>query len=141
MTKEELYKAIEEIKSEKLFITDSVDNVDEEIKNNCWAISINDEIIKECSVDEMKAFLKDIKADRKEQLSKSNVKVGLIFYLWVDEQAGQLRFNFINSNHSNLPFAAPQSFTNEEDEILLDYLIRRQTSIKELKIFKELITV
>lgn len=62
-----------------------MDNVDAEIKNNCWAISVNDEIINECSVDELKAFLKDIKADRKEQLSKSNVKVGLIFYFSVDE--------------------------------------------------------
>ena len=141
MTKEELFKDIEEIKSDKLFITDLVDNVDEEVKNNCWSISINDEIVKECTVDELKTFLKDVKTDRKEQLRKSNVKVGLIYYLWVDELAGQMRFNFINSNHTNLPFRAPLTFTNKEDEILSDYLMRRQTDIKEVKIFKELITV
>jgi hypothetical protein len=141
MTKEELFNDIEEIKWDRLFITDSVDNVDEEVKNNCWSISINDEIVNQCTVVELKAFLKDVKTNRREQLSKSNVKVGLIYYLWVDEQAGQLRFNFVNSNHTKLPFRAPQIFTDKEDDILSDYLIRRRTDFKEVKIFKELITV
>jgi hypothetical protein len=141
MTKEEFFKYIEGIKSDKLYITDLVGNVEKEIRNNCWSISTNDDIAEKCTVEELKEFLKDVKADRKEQLRKSNVKVNLIYYLWIDEQAGQLRFNFINSNHTNLPFGALLTFTSSEEEILSDYLMRLQTGIKEVKIFKELITV
>ena len=68
MTKQEFFKEVEDIKSDKLLITDSVDNVNEEIKNNCWAISINDELTKEISVDELATFLKEVKNDRQQQL-------------------------------------------------------------------------
>ena len=46
------------------------------------------EIASACEVDEVIEFLRDVKADRREQLKKSEYKVGLIYYLWVDEQLG-----------------------------------------------------
>ena len=114
MTKQEFFKDIQNIKSDKLLITDSVDNVNEEIQNNCWSISINDELSKEISVDELADFLKEVKKDRQQQLRRSNSKVGLIYYVWVDSQAGQLRFNFINSNHDKLPFGSRQNLVTME---------------------------
>src|SRR5688572_455753 len=99
MTKKEFFKDIEDIKSDKLLITDSVDSLDEEVKTNCWAISISDKLSKKFSSDELASFLNEVKTDRREQLRRSKIKVGLIYYVWVDGQAGQLRFNFINSNH------------------------------------------
>jgi hypothetical protein len=141
MTKEELFKDIEEIKSDKLFITDSVDNIDEEVRSNCWSISIPDEVSVECIVDELKNFLKEVKADRREQLRKANSKVGLIYYVWIDEQAGQLRFNFINSNHNKLPFSASLAFVAKEGEILSEYLSRTKSHTNIVRVYKELIVV
>jgi len=137
--KEALFKDIQEIKSDRLFITDSVDNLEEEVKNNCWSISMKKEIASACEVDEVIEFLRDVKADRREQLKKSEYKVGLIYYLWFDEQAGQLRFNFINSNHDRLPFAARLAFVDTENEIISDFLASSMTDGDELKVYKELI--
>ncbi len=139
MTKQEFFKDIEVIKSDKLFLTDSIDHVNEEIKHNCWSISINDELSKEFSVDELSNFLKEVKTDRREQLRRSKSKVGLIYYVWVDEQAGQLRFNFINSNHDKLPFRSQLTLVTTENEILTDYLTRREIDSGTTKVFKELI--
>jgi hypothetical protein len=141
MTKQEFFKDIEDIKSDKLLITDSVDNLNEEIRNNCWSISINEELSKEISVDELANFLKEVKKDRQQQLRHSNSKVGLIYYIWVDGQAGQLRFNFINSNHDRLPFGSQLTFVAIEKEILTDYLTRRCSDSQMTKVFKELIAV
>jgi hypothetical protein len=141
MTKKEFFKDIEGIKSDKLLITDSVDSVDEEIKTNCWSISINDELSKEFSIAELASFLKEVKADRREQLRRSKIKVGLIYYVWVDGQAGQLRFNFINSNHDKLPFGSQLTLVTMEHEILTDYLTRPHTYFGTTKVFKELIAV
>jgi hypothetical protein len=137
MTKEEFFREIEEIKSDKLFITDSLDNIDEEIKNNCWSISISDEIANECTIEELKSFLKDVKADRRKQLRKANDQVGLIYYVWFDEQAGQLRFNFINAKHNKLPFRAPLTFVDKEEVILSNYLNRQQADGETVKVYIE----
>ncbi len=67
----QVLKDIEDIKSDKLLITDSTDNVDQEIENNCWSISINDELSNEFSADELASFLKEVKTDRREQLRES----------------------------------------------------------------------
>jgi hypothetical protein len=141
MTKQEFFKDIEDIKSDKLLITDSVDNLNEEIKNNCWSIQFDDELSMEFSVDELADFLKEVKTNRRKQLKQSKIKVGLIYYVWVDGQAGQLRFNFINSNHEKLPFRSQLTFVTKEDEILTDYLTRPHTYLGTTKVFKELIVV
>jgi hypothetical protein len=57
MTKQQFFKEFEAIKSDKVFITDSVDNMKEEIKHNCWSISMGDELAKECSISELSKFL------------------------------------------------------------------------------------
>jgi len=141
MTKKEFLKDIEEIKWDKLLITDSIDNVDEEIKTNCWSITFNDELAKKFSVDELTTFLKEVKTNRREQLRNSKINVGLIYYLWVDGQAGQMRFNFINSNHEKLPFKSQLDFVTKENEILTDYLTRPLRYLGTTKVFKELIVV
>jgi len=63
---------------------------------------------------ELVKFLEDVKIDRRKQLQYSKTKVGLIYYIWIDEQAGQLRFSFINSNHTTLPFSNRLTFAANE---------------------------
>ena len=59
---------------------------------------------------------------QKQQLQQSDVDINLLYYLWFDEQAGQLRFNFINSNHDKLPFRCKLVFVDSEKEIIDDFL-------------------
>jgi hypothetical protein len=59
----------------------------------------------------------------------------------VDDQAGQLRFNFINSNHAKLPFGSPVIIVQTEDEILLDYLTGQEPESGITKVFQELMEV
>ena len=141
MTKKEFLKYIEDIKTDKVLIIDSVDRLDEEVETNCWAISINDKLSKRFSIDELSSFLNEVKTDRREQLRRSKINVGLIYYVWVDGQAGQLRFNFINSNHDKLPFRSQLTLVTMENEILTDYLTRPHTYHGTTKVFKELIAV
>ena len=141
MTKEEFFEEIKSIKSDQLLITDSLDIIDEEIAKNCWSISMPDDIATNCSPGELSKFLRDVKEDRRRQLIQSNSGIGLIYYLGVDELAGQLRFNFINSNHNRLPFEAELTEVGNEDDILSDYLSRRQMNFEKVRVYRELITV
>ena len=52
--------------------------------------------------------------------------MGLIFYIWFDEQShGNLNFNFINSGHEHLPFRTKLDFVDSMDKILTDFLTSR----------------
>jgi len=55
-------------------------------------------------------------------LIKSEAEVDMRYYSWFDEQAGQLRFNFINSNHKNLPFKSEVQLVESESSIIKGFL-------------------
>jgi hypothetical protein len=67
-------------------------------------------------------FLARVKNNRRQQLYQSDKEVELIYYSWFDEQAGQFRFNFINSHHQNLPFGCSLVFVSDEKEIIENFL-------------------
>jgi len=71
---------------------------------------------------DIRQIIKRIKTNRLEQLSKSTEEVDLIFYMWHDGQASQLRFNLINSNHKQLPFGAKINLVDSEALILNEFL-------------------
>lgn len=112
-------------------------NVDEETKHNCWSISLDDDLAKVCTVENLADFLKEVKTDRKKQLRNSNLKVGLIYYLWIDKQVGQLRFNFINSNHKNLPFKAQVTLVQTEDEVISEYMKLQFENFSSIQVYTE----
>lgn len=101
-----------------LYLTDDTDKLSREIAENCFPLPISGENIKEINIADVLTFLAQIKNNRRIQLKNSGLPVTLIYYLWFDEQAGQLRFNFINSNHKKLPFNCPLRKVESELEIL-----------------------
>jgi hypothetical protein len=139
VTKEEFFRDLEEIKSDRLFITESTDNVEKEIRHNCWSISLTDSLAKECTVEDLMNFLAAVKINRRKQLRDSNNTTGLIYYLWIDQQAGQLRFNFINSNHRSLPFKAQLTFSQTEVQIVAEYLKLQFGTFNSVEVYMELI--
>lgn len=122
MTKEEYIESLDEIVNDQIFITNQTNLLDEEISKNCWSISAEQVIIDQLSVKDLAEVIKLIKDNRTKQLSECELEIELIFYMWFDEQAAQLRFNLINSNHQELPFGAKVNFVNSEDAIIDEFL-------------------
>lgn len=108
--------------SEPLYLTDKTDEVNEEIKHNHWSISATKDIITQTTTTDFLDFIQKVKENYKNQLDNSSHDIDLIFYLWFDEMAGQLRFNFINSNHDKLPFGCQLKHTDRPEEIVDEFI-------------------
>jgi hypothetical protein len=129
MNEFDLQLEYQKIINDKIFITNQIDQLDEKIKVNCWFISISFDQVKKVDVENFSALIDQIKENRWKELNQSKVNTNLIFYLWYDEQAGQLRFNFITDRHKNLPFRCELKFVDHQNEILDQFL----SSITEIK--------
>ena len=121
-TKEEYFAELSDWETEELFLTNRTDLVNEECKHNCIWVSISFDIAKQTTTTDFISFMNRVKANRKQQIQQSSVDINLIYYIWFDDQAGQLRFNFINSNHDKLPFRCKLIFVDSEKEIIDDFL-------------------
>ncbi len=108
--------------SEPLYLTDKTDEINEEINHNHWSFSAPTDIISQATTTDFLEFIQKIKDNYKNQLDKSQLDIDLIFYMWFDEMAGQLRFNFINSNHGKLPFVCKLKNIDRPEEIIDKYL-------------------
>jgi hypothetical protein len=122
MTKEEFFENINEIVSDKIYLTDNLDELNKEIENNHWSIAIDSETVKN---DDLRDFFKKMVKNRIGQLDKSELNIDLIFYSWFDEQARNLNLNFINLRHENLPFRAELEFVDSIDIIINNFLNSR----------------
>jgi hypothetical protein len=85
---------------DELYIGVSVDDLQQEIQQNMWLLSKPTGFDE--SLQDWLDLINHIIDNRKQQIAKSSQS--MIFYLWFDEQASQLRFNLINDSHEFLPF-------------------------------------
>jgi hypothetical protein len=108
--------------SDPIYLTDKTDEINEEINYNFWILSAPTDIISQITITDFLEFIQKVKDNYKYQLDKSQLNIDLIFYLWFDEMAGQLCFNFINSNHDKLPFGCRLIMTDRPEEIVDQYL-------------------
>ncbi|MFZ4739640.1 MAG: hypothetical protein ACOYLE_00570 [Bacteroidales bacterium] len=111
-----------EFETTELFLTDKIDLIDYEIYQNSISIGLTSEQAKNTSSHDILMFLSKVKLNRQKQLIQSDLKIDLIYYLWLDEMAGQLCFNFINSHHSKLPFGCELNFVDSERDIIDSFL-------------------
>ncbi|WP_405199099.1 hypothetical protein [Christiangramia sp. LLG6405-1] len=122
MSKEEYFNQYESYIAEKIFLTDETSQVENEIYENMLSFTISKKHLAKLKVTDFISFLSRIKKNRKSQINVSQTISNLIYYIWFDEMAGQLRLNFINSNHSELPFEADLEFTSNEVDIIDEFL-------------------
>lgn len=120
--KEEFLEIIRPLESAELFVTESMEELKKEIYENMIPIGISEKFVGAVDVNDILNFLDRVKRNRKNQLLNSLIKVDLIYYLWYDGGADQLRFNFINSNHSKLPFGAKLNLDISERQIVEAYI-------------------
>lgn len=70
----------------------------------------------------MRDFLNKVVENRQEQIFKANCSHGMLFYLWHDAMASQLRFSLISDFHHNLPFGCPLKIIGNMDPIIEEFL-------------------
>jgi hypothetical protein len=93
-----------------------------EISTNMWAISIDFKTLKHMSVDNLLEFIRTLLNKKKQQISQLNISCSVIFYMWFDEMATQLRFNVISGFDEKLPFGCEVNIVNSPDFILKNFL-------------------
>jgi hypothetical protein len=113
----------DEIIHDTLFIGQTIDDLNEEIRTNTWQISMSAEERASISRQELLHFFYNVMNNRRDQIRHAGVKRGMWFYVWNDRQASQLRFCLISDFHQKLPFRAetrPETLEIIIDEFLYD---------------------
>ena len=120
MDKNEFFLDLEEIVVDPLFIGDSKDDIDQEISNNAWSISVCNELSIQSSVKDFKDFFEKVISNRSKQIKISNKD--MLFYVWFDWQTAQLRFNLISDYDSKLPFSCEVETIDNLEPIIEEFL-------------------
>lgn len=107
--------------AEPIYLTNRTDEVKKEIYHNLWTFTIPSDIINQASPETIIEFVQKVKDQYRMQLQNSNLEIDLIFYIWFEEP-GLLYFNFINSNHSELPFGCKFKILDSPEEIIEQFL-------------------
>lgn len=123
---------LEFIIEESLNITGQPSSIKKEIYRNTWAITFKDELISNLKIQNLiERFLSALLNERTSQLFSMNPKQEAIFYLWFDEQALHLCFNFISNCHASLPFTAKLNIIDSYKPILNNFITKSRRVITE----------
>jgi hypothetical protein len=120
MDKNEFFRDLEEIVVDHLFTGDSEDDINQEIANNTWSISVSNELGTQLSVKDFINFFGEVISNRRKQIKIS--KKSMLFYVWFDWQAAQLKFNLISDYDSKLPFSCEIETIDNFEAIIEEFL-------------------
>lgn len=101
-----LKKWLEELEDETEIISSS--EINEEAHCNMVAFGVNQGLLQEWGKDSVSEFLNECANLYKR---KSN-GLGMVFYSWFDEQAGQIRISAVSQTHGKLPFGCKLNQTS-----------------------------
>lgn len=121
MSKNDFLKELDEIIGDRIFIGNSIDDLDNEISQNNWSISIEQELANEFTTEDLISFFIQVQNNRKEQIVQ-NSDHNMIFYVWFDCQSARLQFNFISGFHKTLPFSCKYNIIENIEPILNEFL-------------------
>jgi hypothetical protein len=119
----EFFQDLEDIVVDPLYIGDSEEEIDQEIANNSWSISISNELGTQLTVKAFIHFFDKVMSNRRKQIKISNNHTGILFYVWFDWQAAQLRFNLISDYSSKLPFGCEIELFDNLEPIIKEFLV------------------
>jgi hypothetical protein len=97
-----------------------------EIYENMWVISIDSKILKQLTIECLSTFIDVLLKKRTQQILQLSLSCPVIFYMWFDEMAAQLRFNIISNLNEKLPFKCKLNIVPSPDSILNQFLISQQ---------------
>ncbi|WP_205758519.1 hypothetical protein [Lysinibacillus sp. SGAir0095] len=122
MNKVEFLQSLEEVVVAPLFIGNSVDDLDKEIENNTWSISISGELATKLIVKDFINFFEKVISNRSEQLRDSKIGHDMFLYVWFDWQSAQIKFNLISDYNHGLPFSSDIEIIDELKLIIAEFL-------------------
>lgn len=122
MDKIEFFQSLEDIVVDPLFIGDRMQDLEEEIANNTWSMSISEKLANEIVVEDFIDLFHRVIMNRREQIRGSNNRAGMLFYIWFDWQSAQLKFNLISDYDIGLPFGCEIEITDKLELIIKEFL-------------------
>lgn len=114
---------LQKILEAPILINNNTLGINEEIQQNMWIVEVDYLFAKDINLADLMNFFSTLLATRQFQLGKEKTLSKTLFYLWFDEQAMQLRFNFISINNATLPFECQLNKVNSAAIILENYLM------------------
>jgi hypothetical protein len=105
-----------------ILLTGATNQVKEEIYENMWVISLDENLTPSINKETVKNFIDTLIQQRQEQVTALNYPATL--YLWHDEQAAQLRFNILSGHRFKLPFGCKVELQDTIDSILDEFIAR-----------------
>lgn len=94
----------------------------EEVYHNMWCISLEGGLIESIELEQLKYFIDKLIENREQQLKNINFYESVIFYMWFDQQALQLRFNIITGDVKSLPFECKVRLDDTSEFILNNFI-------------------
>lgn len=122
MDKYEYFKNLEDTITDPIFIGSSKEDLDKEISNNMWRISLEQELASRININDFVDFFSMVIDNRQNQIKVSSGQHGMTFYLWFDRMASQLRLNLISTIHQRLPFGCELELLDRMEPILYEFL-------------------
>ncbi|WP_337099145.1 hypothetical protein [Paenibacillus sp. YIM B09110] len=122
MNKKEFLKELDEIIEDIMFIGNDIDDLEKEISQNTWSISMSQQLANEFAYGEIRTFIGNVITNRVEQMTKADCNHGMLFYVWFDWHSGRLRFNLISDIHTRLPFKCKIEIVENMDSIINEFL-------------------
>jgi hypothetical protein len=112
----------QDVITDEIVIGSSRDDLLTETRANQWLITLSHEQRQSLTPSDLLMLFEKIIENRQQQLDQTKTEHGMIFYLWFDEQALQLRFNLISDSHKSLPFRCQLNVLPTPEPILDRYL-------------------
>ena len=88
---------------------------------NMWLLSFTPKFFKKLSENEIQDFFSKLINSRYKELSEKHFKAPVTFYVWFDQQALQLRFNFLQGKNVNLPFTCTTRIVDSIEPIIRNF--------------------
>lgn len=100
----------------------------EEIYHNMWCISLKNDLVESIVLSQLEHFVDKLILHKEQQLNNINFHKNVVFYMWFDQQALQLRFNIITGDTKSLPFKCKLCLHSEAKYILNNFV----TTVKNI---------
>lgn len=112
----------QDVRTDEIVIGSSRDDLLTETRANQWLMTLSHEQCQSLTISDLLTLFERIIENRQQQLDQANVDHGMIFYLWFDEQALQLRLNLISDSQERFPFGCQLNVLLTPESILDRYL-------------------
>ncbi len=87
--------------------------INEEANGNMFTFGCNEEMLHDWGKGSVTEFLSNCAS----LYQRKNIESPMIFYAWLDEQAGQIRISAVSLSHGKLPFGCKLNLTNIESVV------------------------